>query len=409
MPQRKVKHRKKARSSKKDTSLWIYILLGLVCIFLIYVIIKTPEGTKDIIKIFQKDKAKELKETPKADQAPITDKNGQPLTSLDTALLKAASMLSVPSDEIKKKTDGSSVKYKLPLNRSMIDLVYANMIVKGQAELVGAKLTKGKETSGKQTLEFNQEGNPKNYVVELYFDSDVYPKVATGKVIAIVVDDFGTISGDLLEGFLTLNNKLTFAILPNQKYSEYTMNQAYAKGIETIIHVPMEPLGYPSQDPGKDAILVQQSTQEIENRIERFIKELPLCKGINNHMGSLATTEPEVMQAVMRSLKKHNMYFLDSRTSNVSIAYQTAQKSLVPAFQNQLFLDSPDISDKTMKAKYDQILSLSERGPYVIAITHCHNKAKLEYLERMLDMLTDAGFTIQPISKLMNRALPGII
>ncbi|HNX36752.1 MAG TPA: divergent polysaccharide deacetylase family protein [Candidatus Cloacimonadota bacterium] len=405
------KRTKNTRSRKKQSNdpVWIYVLLGVICVALIYFIVKTPG---DIFKT--KVKSPQEAETSRKGKANQEDTvKVQPSakvdSELDTAIQRAARLLDVPDEAVKRTTEGKEVRYKLPLNRSNLDLVFSNMIIKGEVEKVGGILEKGKETSSRQSLQFTKAGIDKTYKVDIFYDPSYYPVVAQGKAIAIVIDDFGMISGNLLEGFLNADKGLTISILPDMKYSEFTMNRAHALGMETLVHIPMEPLDYPSQDPGKDAILVQLSPQEIERRVERFIKQLPQCKGVNNHMGSLATTEPEVMVAVMNVLQKHNMYFLDSRTSSVSVAYQVAQKSHVKAYQNQIFLDSPNVSDKTLNEKYERILSLAEHNNYVIAITHCHNEAKLAYLEKLIDKLHQAGFTIVPLSRLSNKQLPGII
>ncbi len=41
----------------------------------------------------------------------------------------------------------------------------------------------------------------------------------------------------------------------------------------------------------------------------RFIEQLPYCEGANNHMGSLATTDEEVMNFVMAILKNTINFF----------------------------------------------------------------------------------------------------
>ena len=405
MQKSKSPKKRKPRRTKKNSSLTIYIIVGLLCIALIWLIVRDPgkpagdktEDTKEESSQAQTNEIPDQAEKPAKDE-----------TVLDAAIRKAASELGVPADAVKRKEKDRLVRYRIPLDRSRVDLLFSNMIVKGRIEAAGGKLDKGKEASFRHVLNFSKPGLIQDYEVELFYDADVYPKIVKTKNIAIVVDDFGTIKGSLLEEFLSIDPNISIAIMPNMPYSQLTMREASQRGIEALIHVPMEPIGYPATDPGKDAILVQLSASEIERRIDKFIKDLPYCKGINNHMGSLATTEREVMQSVMNSLKKHNKYFLDSRTSNVSIAYQVAQKAHIKAYQNQIFLDSPDTSDATMQAKIDQILRLSTANPNVIAITHCHNEAKLEYLKTLVLRLKDAGFNLVKVSGLSIQNLPPI-
>ncbi|MDD4310247.1 MAG: divergent polysaccharide deacetylase family protein, partial [Candidatus Cloacimonetes bacterium] len=154
---------------------------------------------------------------------------------------------------------------------------------------------------------------------------------------------------------------------------------------------------------------VQYSADKIDNLLSRFIKQLPDCEGINNHMGSLATTDEDVMRAVMATLKKHDMFFLDSRTSNVSVGYSIAQKAHIRSFKNDIFLDSPNISQSTLDERLNQILEMSVSKNNIIAITHCHNKEKLDYLKRFIIKLKAAGFVLVPISKVGHYNVPELM
>lgn len=82
------------------------------------------------------------------------------------------------------------------------------------------------------------------------------------------------------------------------------------------------------------------------------MKELPYCIGANNHMGSLATADKQVMTTVLEVLKRHSMFFIDSFTTSSSVAFQTAQEMLIPSIRRDIFLDAPDHSDATLNKKW---------------------------------------------------------
>ncbi|MDD4560582.1 MAG: divergent polysaccharide deacetylase family protein [Candidatus Cloacimonetes bacterium] len=346
---------------------------------------------------------------PKKEQKPEPDKPKPGESELDLVVRKTSEKLGVPISATHRRKVENIVCYSLPIDRSQMDLTYANMIFKGAMEHAGAALLEGKDNHNKHSLAFTKKGIRERYELDIYYDSSVYQSKTDTKTITIVIDDFGAIDGSLLDGFFELDPEICFAIFPDEKNSESTMHRATAQGRETIIHVPMEPIGYPRVNPGSNAILVQHSEEKIAKILDHFKAKLPDCIGINNHMGSLATTDPDVMQAVMNALKKHDMLFLDSRTTNVSIAYQTAQKSNLKTFRNDIFLDSPNISQSTMEAKLNRILELASVQNHVIAITHCHNSDKLDYLKSILKRLKKAGFTLVPLSQIGERNIPEIL
>lgn len=433
MPKLKKKSTKRIRRSKKKSSLWIFLLMGVVASFALWLLIKDPlphstdqesysqaelddsPSHKDSKKAIARKSAKHdkvntiAKTNARAKDAKQVEAPKPVQTDLEVSIKAAIAKLGIPQNYYRRHKSGITVTYSIPIDRSNMDLIYANMIFKGELERAGAKLLKGTDSSSKQTLSFSSPHNRNTYVLNLFYDSKLYAKKKSPRTIAIVVDDFGAISGDLLEGFLALDKEVCFAIFPDEDHSVETMHRAKAQGRESIIHVPMEPIGYPKVNPGKNAVFVQYDAGTIERLITRFIKQLPDAKGINNHMGSLATTDEDIMQTVMATLKKHNKFFLDSRTSNVSVAYSVAQKAHIPAFRNDIFLDSPNISQSTMDAKLSQIIELSATRNNIIAITHCHSPEKLRYLKSFIARLKAAGFTLVPLSEIGQYNVPEIL
>lgn len=413
MPKQKAKKKTSPKRKTKASNLGIFLLVGLACVAIIWFIISDTSvldrGTKEDFTesapgISPQKTIKDGKQVSETDSSASLAES-----SLDQIIESTLEHMDIGTSIYRRQKKQDSWIYNVPLNRAEMEMNYANMLFKGYVERGGGQLVTAKESGNKQIMTFSKKGDPRKYQVILYYDSKPYATKTSPRNIAIVVDDFGAIGGDLLEGFLSLPNEITFAIFPEMPHSVVTMERAHQQGRESIIHVPMEPIGYPRVDPGKNAILLQMKDSEIDRLLNRFINSMPLSIGINNHMGSLATTDPDIMQAVMNTLKAHDKIFLDSRTSNVSVAYQIAQKSHLQAFRNDIFLDSPDVSDKTMTAKMKQILDMSATNNNIIAITHCHNKDKLVYLQEFIRLLKKEGFNLVPLSKIGRYSVPQIL
>jgi len=432
-PLRKVKRRPPAK-----LHLWRYLLAGIITCIIMWGLIRDPRpAPQDLEQVTEtkvtrpspakksKSQADKPKDSgshakvavnsepqttlpdPKIVKANPAPKPGE--TELDLVIRQTADKLGVPEQSTKRRKKDLLVTFSIPIDRSQMDLTYANMIFKGELERHGATLLKGDDSRSKQSLSFYSNAYPEKYILDLFYDSKPYSNKESTKTITIVVDDFGAIGGSLLDACFEIDSEVVFAIFPDEPYSVETMKRATRQGRETIIHVPMEPIGYPSVNPGKNPILVQHTEAQIDRALTKFINQLPDCKGINNHMGSLATTDPDVMQAVMNTLKKHDKYFLDSRTTNVSVAYPVAQKSHIRAYRNDIFLDSPNISQSNMEAKLSQIIQMSQSKNSIIAITHCHNKEKLEYLRSFITRLKKAGFRLVPLSEVGEYKVPEIL
>ena len=332
------------------------------------------------------------------------------VTKVEDAIKEAAKKLGIPDDLYRKEVRDDGIYIFITLNPENIDLPFANMIVSGQVELAGGEIITGRESSrgSVHTLRIKDPKNPNEIIVRLSFDQrSRYP--STGPKLAIIVDDFGEFAGDLLDEFLTTDPNVTFAILPDLRYSKTVMDRATAMGREVMLHIPMEPINYPRANPGSNPILVEQSDREIGRIIDGYVRQLPKVAGANNHMGSLATADERVMTAVLSGLAKHNLYFIDSRTTQYTVAVEVAQRFNLPVSQRDLFLDDPDSSERTIRERLRQLANLKEQKNQVVAITHCFDRQRLEMLNKFILEAKKMGFEIVPVSRLFETELPDIL
>ncbi len=218
--------------------------------------------------------------------------------------------------------------------------------------------------------------------------------------IALVLDDFGSWSWHqgLAERFCALSQPLTMAVLPNEGHVEDMIELALARGHELLVHLPMEPDGYPRADPGEQAIFVEQETAAIRRLVLDAIGKIPGAVGLNNHMGSRATADPRVMKAVLRLAKQHGLLFLDSRTTARSLAFNMARQLQVPAAQRDIFIDPVD-SVEAVSDKLWELAELAAAQGQAIGIGHDREHTLLA-LENVLPRLESRGFRFVPISQL---------
>lgn len=363
-----------------------------------------------LLFLFNYDKIKKLILDPQPEMNNVSIQQKSEKISVLDAIVQAKLLLGVSENNYKNYIGEDAIYISIAINSSDMDLNYANIIITGQVELINGEVISGEEKNNgnKQVLEFEDPQDSQKYIVTLkYSKHQIVAKPKTQ--LAIVVDDFGISNNKLLDDFCNLNSNVTFAILPDQKFSKIVMNKAAETDHETMIHIPMEPVSYPRNNPGPNAIYVHLSAKEIKHRMENYIKQLPLCAGANNHMGSFATTDEFVMRNVLQVLKEHDLYFVDSRTSNSSIAHDVAKKMMIPTCVNQLFLDTPRITEKTLAYKIKRLRSLAEDQDRILVITHCATQERYKLLKEFIDEVEKLDFELVPVSELFRSKLPEII
>lgn len=187
---------------------------------------------------------------------------------------------------------------------------------------------------------------------------------------AIIIDDFGY-NKKIAEGFTNLDIPLNISILPNLPYSVAIAEMAKAKGKEVMLHLPLEPYGYPNVNPGPGVILVEMNKKEILKQLEENFQSVPYVVGVDNHEGSRATENKQVMIAVLKYLKKKGLFFVDARASSKSIAYDLASQLGLRTAKNEVFLDNQrDVS--YIKGRLRLLIKLAQQRRKAIAIGHPH-------------------------------------
>ena len=218
----------------------------------------------------------------------------------------------------------------------------------------------------------------------------------TAPKIAFVIDDLGY-SLDSGQALLELAHPLTFAVIPDTPYAKDIVKLAKQAGQQVILHVPMEPEGKKNWEEG---LSVDQNQEELMLKLKAMLDEYPEVSGINNHGGSLFTSDQQRMGWVMEELAKRELYFLDSRTTNQSQAIKAAKSNNVPSTSRDVFLDNVRTKE-SIEAAFEKIRSLARKTGEVIAIGHPH-QITIEHLERELPLLIEEGFQLTFCSELTN-------
>ena len=189
------------------------------------------------------------------------------------------------------------------------------------------------------------------------------------------------------------------AVLPALPGSAATAREFLESGKEVLLHLPMEPVGFPGVRPGPGVVLRSQSEEEIASTLERDLATVPGATGINNHMGSAATADPRVMRAVATVLARRGLFLLDSRTTRSTVARDAAIAARVPAASRRVFLDDV-ATEGAVERSFAELLRHARAEGESLAIGHPH-PATLAVLERELPRLNGEGVKLVRVKDLV--------
>lgn len=216
--------------------------------------------------------------------------------------------------------------------------------------------------------------------------------------LAIVLDDLGSDPAAADEIF-ALAYPLTISVLPHHPHSTEIAEQAHSRGYQVMLHLPMQSVA--NETPEVEEIRTGMSSAEISGELRGMLQSVPHVVGVNNHQGSLATSDQNLMRALMPLLRAHQLFFVDSRTTAATVAFDAAEHAGVRSgFRNVPFLD--DVQDTT---KIRKQLELAIRGAKekdeAIAIGHAH-AATLRALRELLPQVEAQGVHLVYVSDLVH-------
>lgn len=226
---------------------------------------------------------------------------------------------------------------------------------------------------------------------------DVIPK-KTFPSVALIVDDLGY-DQNIAEKFIKLDVELTFSILPHSPFQQEIARLARAKGLEIMLHLPMEPVEYPEVNPGPGALLTSMSPDELINQFEKNLNTLPNVKGVNNHMGSKLTAESNQMYQIFSILKQKGLFFIDSRTTADSLGKPSARLFLVPFAQRDIFIDHQQDPD-FIRNQIKDLIRIAKQNNEAVGILHPYATTYRILREMLPDLQNEVQLV--PASKIVH-------
>ncbi|AHH08737.1 divergent polysaccharide deacetylase family protein [Borrelia anserina] len=194
----------------------------------------------------------------------------------------------------------------------------------------------------------------------------------------LIIDDVGY-DEFMLNEFIKINLNINFSIIPFLPKSMDFYNKLTSKNKITMIHFPMQSKYNNSIE--KFHININDNESEIRRKIEKTFKTYPNAKIMNNHMGSLITSNENIMKTILIKLKEENKYFFDSLTTKESISEKTGKDIGIIVEQRDIFLDNKDNEQAVMKA-LESAKQIARTKGVVKVIGHIWSKNTLKILKQ---------------------------
>ncbi len=217
--------------------------------------------------------------------------------------------------------------------------------------------------------------------------------------IAFIIDDIGAYNIGAYE-LKKLGIPITASVLPDSPHAMEEAKWISKYSLKSLIHLPMQPKKDMNNYPDHQKVITMTSSlSEIKDLVKRARKIVPDANGINNHQGSLITSDKKMMEKVLSVIKNEGMYFIDSKTDFDSLAWDTARDMSVKTAVRDVFLDHTRSYEHSM-FQIRRLVGIAKRTGKGIAIGHPFDTT-LSAIADSLDFIRSSGVEIVFVNQLI--------
>jgi len=173
--------------------------------------------------------------------------------------------------------------------------------------------------------------------------------------VALLIGGMG-LNPQLTEAAIrSLPPEVSLAFAPYGENLQGQADQAREKGHELFIHLPMEPFGYPSIDPGPRTLLTSAPAQQNIDSLYWHLSRFAGFAGVTNYLGAQFANSQDAMAPVLKELGKRGLIYVDDGSKGLSQSSRLASQLGVLSRSATVSLDAGGNSPEAVLAALQQL------------------------------------------------------
>jgi len=142
--------------------------------------------------------------------------------------------------------------------------------------------------------------------------------------IAVLINGMGLSDGVTAEAIKGLPAPISVAYGAYGRNLQDWVERARGAGHEVLLQVPLEPLDYPTNDPGPHTLLTTLPPEENMKRLQWLMSRFTGYVGVTNQMGAKFETTQASLTPMLEEIKARGLLFVDDGTVKDSAGSQVA-------------------------------------------------------------------------------------
>ncbi len=215
--------------------------------------------------------------------------------------------------------------------------------------------------------------------------------------IAILLTGLG-LSGAATEAAINdLPGAVTLGFNPYASKLDEWLGYARAAGHEVFLSLAMEPVDYPRVDPGPHTLLISLDRQQNLERLQWVLSRVTGYVGVVSSAGSRFTTSRADLLPILDEVKSRGLMFVDSHSTENSVAGPLAKSIGLPRAVSDLALDRQQVSRDAIDQRLQQLEERARRTGVAVGLGEVY-PVTIERLAQWVPTLERKGIALAPVS-----------
>ena len=219
--------------------------------------------------------------------------------------------------------------------------------------------------------------------------------------IALIVTNLGLSATYTKAALKLLPEDITLSFSHVAPRLKNWIREARQKGHEVLMDIPMEPLGFPKNDPGRATLLTSSNEVENLNRLEHVMKKAGGYVGLLGTLGTKFMLHSETFLPILKTIKQRGLIYVDSRSTSRSLGPELASSIQLPRAFNNIFIDK-EPSNQKIKGKLDELEKIALKKRFAVGIAQPF-PLTIEILSQWAGKLKAKQISLAPITAVVDK------
>jgi len=229
------------------------------------------------------------------------------------------------------------------------------------------------------------------------FDTaDPHPK------IGLLLAGFAMSESESEEAVRSLPAAVSFAVSPYAFRPQGLLDLARAQGHELLVSIPMEPQGYPLDDPGNRALMTTATEAVNANRLEWTLTRIQGYVGATGALGDLRgerfAASAESMGLVLNELTRRGLLYVDPRPGAPRPVHAIGRSV-------DLVIDEPAVRPQ-IEARLAELEQIARDHGAALGLVELPRPVTVDRIAVWARALGERGLTLTPVSALVHLVPP---